>query len=416
MSKRRLLTLLLSVVLTLTVVLVPDGSVFALEYDSRIPTPEILDCQGIGYNMVAFGVSMSSSYDCEIYRATSENGTYKHVDTLVQSGLSWMSLDNGYWQASCKKKKITCLRNDDATEYIFYDSTLTFGKTYYYKVRLVRNESHGDFSQVVSGAPVLGGADVTIIKGFANPSVKPKLYWNGIKGCQGYKIYRKTSGAEWKRVKTVKGAKNLIWTDTSARKGKMYSYRIRAYRVSGGKTYYSDYSNVFRVSTKTPKIKGKYNKGSVYGPYLSTKELQDVKRAVQGFKLNYIKSDMSDYEKIEAAYLFMQNTCTYAYAGWQYNQANTAWGALVYGEAQCSGYARGMKALCDAIGIPCYYVHANSKSLNPSHQWNQVKIDGKWYILDAQGGYFLVSGKTYRYTGMRWNTKGLPTCKSDYFK
>ena len=98
MSKRRLLTLLLSVVLTLTVVLVPDGSVFASEYDSRIPTPEILDCQGIGYNMVAFGVSMSSSYDCEIYRATSENGTYKHVDTLVQSGLSWMSLDNGYWQ------------------------------------------------------------------------------------------------------------------------------------------------------------------------------------------------------------------------------------------------------------------------------------------------------------------------------
>ena len=58
--------------------------------------------------------------------------------------------------------------------------------------------------------------------------------------------------------------------------------------------------------------------------------------------------------------------------GWQYDGANTAWGALVYGEAQCSGYARGMKALCDAIGVPCYYVHANKKALNPSHQWNQV--------------------------------------------
>lgn len=415
MKQRKLLIFLLTVVLTLTAAVVPIGGVFAAEYDSNIPMPEILECQGIGYDMVAFSVSMSSSYDCEIYRATSENGTYKYIDTLVQGGLSWMGLDNGYWQASCKKKKITCLRNDEGTEYIFYDEPLTFGKIYYYKVRFVRNGKYGEFSNVVYASPILGGADVTIIKGFANSSIKPKLYWNGLKGCQGYKIYRKTSDTEWKLVKTTKGAKNLIWTDTSAKKNKVYRYRIRAYRVSNGKTYYSAYSKVFKVSTRTPKIKGKYSQGSIYGPALSTKELQDVKRAVQGFKINYIKSGMSDYEKIEAAYAFLRNTCTYAYAGWQYNQANTAWGALVYGEAQCSGYARAMKALCDAIGIPCYYVHANSKSLNPSHQWNQVKINGKWYILDAQGGYFLVSGKTYRYTGMRWNTKGLPDCKKDYF-
>ena len=87
-----------------------------------------------------------------------------------------------------------------------------------------------------------------------------------------------------------------------------------------------------------------------------------------------------------------------------------------------------MKALCDAMGIPCYYVHANAQSANPSHQWNQVKVGGKWYIVDVQGddsgdifgmgisyNYFLVSADTYRsLTGMRWDTAGLPSCKKDY--
>lgn len=68
-----------------------------------------------------------------------------------------------------------------------------------------------------------------------------------------------------------------------------------------------------------------------------------------------------------------------------------------YGEAQCSGFARAMKALCDAIGIDCIYVHADAKVANPSHQWNQVKVGGKWYILDAQGG--LVSTGTWKKNG-----------------
>lgn len=111
----------------------------------------------------------------------------------------------------------------------------------------------------------------------------------------------------------------------------------------------------------------------------------------------------------------MVHTCQCAWRGWQYNEANSAWGALIYGEAQCSGYARAMKALCDSMGVPCYYVHANSKSANPSHQWNEVKVGGKWYILDPQGGFFLVSAKTYKsLTGMRWNENEYPKCTSDY--
>ena len=75
-----------------------------------------------------------------------------------------------------------------------------------------------------------------------------------------------------------------------------------------------------------------------------------------------------------------------------------------------------MKALCDAIGVDCRYVHANAKASNPSHQWNQVKVGGKWYILDAQSNGFLLGTNTWiKQAGMSWDTKGLPTCsKTDY--
>ena len=55
------------------------------------------------------------------------------------------------------------------------------------------------------------------------------------------------------------------------------------------------------------------------------------------------RKGMSDYDRVLTAYNYLRSNCIYAYRGWQYNYANTAWGALVYGEAQCSGYARAMK-------------------------------------------------------------------------
>lgn len=72
-------------------------------------------------------------------------------------------------------------------------------------------------------------------------------------------------------------------------------------------------------------------------------------RVVQAFKANFIKKGMSEYEKVLTAYQYLRYTCGYAWGGWQYNGANTAWGALVYGEAQCSGFARAMKALATVL-------------------------------------------------------------------
>ena len=186
--------------------------------------------------------------------------------------------------------------------------------------------------------------------------------------------------------------------------------KIQAYAKINGKKYYSGFHKSVKIRLKAPSVKGKYYVGSVYGPALTSSHLMEVKRVVQNFKDNYITSKMSDYDKVYTAYTYLRSNCSYAWRGWQYNYANTAWGALVYGEAQCSGYARAMVALCDAIGVDCRYVHANSKAFNPNHQWNQVKVDGKWYILDAQGGAFLIGSTAWRNAGLDWDTAGLPPC------
>ena len=80
-----------------------------------------------------------------------------------------------------------------------------------------------------------------------------------------------------------------------------------------------------------------------------------------------------------------------------------------------------MKALCDGMGIGCYYVHADAAASNPSHQWNIVSVDGNWYICDVQGNddynniTFLVSDDFYSSTfGMSWDRSSYPACPNNY--
>ena len=43
----------------------------------------------------------------------------------------------------------------------------------------------------------------------------------------------------------------------------------------------------------------------------------------------------------------------------------------------CESYAKAFKVLCDEAGIPCVIVDG------ADHEWNYVKVDGKWYAVDV---------------------------------
>lgn len=377
-------------------------------------------CQSAGADilLVPARISGGESGTYEIYRAPqnpAQGGKYTLIDRFAAYGQSWFSNGSG-WYVSGEKGAVYCLAEEAGFRgsLVFQDMKVKLGKTYYY--RIVFRPSYDEevvYSNTVSGKTVLATPELVKCYGASNTSVK--IGWKRVNKATGYVVYRK-NGKKWAKVATIKKGSTVTYTNKKLKSSKTYQYRIRAYCKTGGKTYYSAYSQTGKATLKNPTVKGSYKKGSVYGPSLTTGKLTEVRRVVQGFKDNYIRKGMSDYEKVWAAYCFIRGNSTYAWRGWQYNGANTAWGALVYGEAQCSGFARGMKALCDAIGVDCRYVHADSRAANPSHQWNQVKVGGKWYILDAQGGFFLVGTDTWRNAmRMSWNTKGLPKCsKKDH--
>ena len=72
------------------------------------------------------------------------------------------------------------------------------------------------------------------------------LKWTKVNGAEGYIIYRKTGSGSYKKLKTEKGVSNLSYRDTSAKKGKKYTYKVKAYK---SKTY-SAYSNTKKITDK----------------------------------------------------------------------------------------------------------------------------------------------------------------------
>jgi len=76
---------------------------------------------------------------------------------------------------------------------------------------------------------------------------------------------------------------------------------------------------------------------------------------------------------------------------------------LKQGIAVCEGYSILFKHLADIMGLECQIVTGRSKgnktdlgklpSIN--HSWNEIKIDGKWYLIDVTWGSGFVNNNKY---------------------
>lgn len=159
-----------------------------------------------------------------VYRATSKSGAYRIAGATAK-----------------------------ASEVTFTDSGLKAGGTYYYKVKAYTVKK-GALVETKSANTVkvcLKPAKVKISKATAISKSKIKLTWKKANGAAGYVIYRKAaSGKTYKKVKTISKSKTVSYVDTGLKKGKKYSYKIKAYRVIKGKKVYGPWSKVKTVQTK----------------------------------------------------------------------------------------------------------------------------------------------------------------------
>ena len=79
-------------------------------------------------------------------------------------------------------------------------------------------------------------------------------------------------------------------------------------------------------------------------------------------------------------------------------------GPLTQGVGVCEGIAKTVKVLCDACGVECIVAlsHDNpDRGVKYRHAWNLVKLEGKWYHLDATFDNSLQRGeKRYDYCNL----------------
>lgn len=128
-------------------------------------------------------------------------------------------------------------------------------------------------------------------------------------------------------------------------------------------------------------------------------------------KLNLAKK--SDYEKIKGVHDFVINTTSYDIS----TELNSPYYALVEGTSACQGYSVLVYKMLTELDVPCRVITGNAKG--GLHAWNIVKLDGKWYNLDATWddpiGLFGKSSMRYNYF-LKTDNDMLDHVRDDEFK
>jgi len=125
----------------------------------------------------------------------------------------------------------------------YTDKTAKSGKKYYYVVKTV-NGSYVSEKSASKGITFVGTPTIkTPTTAKAGVTVK----WASVSGAEGYVIYRKTGSGSYTKIATVKGGSKVSCLDKSAKKGKKYTYKVKAYKgsaysvASSGKTITDKY-------------------------------------------------------------------------------------------------------------------------------------------------------------------------------
>lgn len=101
-----------------------------------------------------------------------------------------------------------------------------------------------------------------------------------------------------------------------------------------------------------------------------------------------ITPDMSDYQKELAIHDWMIDWADYdesalSAQGSSTPSNSTPYGFLVNRKAVCMGYANTFQLFMDLLDIECLTVIGASYYNSQDHAWNMVKLENKWYCVDA---------------------------------
>ncbi len=160
------------------------------------------------------------------------------------------------WKAVSGASKYWIYRSTDGKNYKYYDcttkttytnSSVTVGTTYYYKVKAVAVVSGTNVASGYSGAKGLQASTAAPSVKITTSSGKPKLSWGSVSGATKYWIYRSTDG---KNFSYFDSTTKTTYTNTGAKSGYKYYYKVKAVKVVNGKNIVLRYSNTVSIKAK----------------------------------------------------------------------------------------------------------------------------------------------------------------------
>ncbi len=128
-----------------------------------------------------------------------------------------------------------------------------------------------------------------------------------------------------------------------------------------------------------------YHRGSSLSKKEQDKKIKAADQAAKDAVKECIESGMSAKQKAKAIHNYLIRTCSYnervAAAGNQYDDAFTAYGALVDGSAVCQGYAAAFNLMAKKCGLQSMAVCGRAAGV--SHAWNYVKTGSSCRYIDC---------------------------------
>ena len=103
---------------------------------------------------------------------------------------------------------------------------LTFGETYSFGVRAVKDSVRSSRSATVKGKATYPAPDYTLE---LKPGEGILVSWTAVDGAGSYRVYRREEGGSWKTLKTTT---STSYVDTSGKCGMTYEYAVRAFELA----------------------------------------------------------------------------------------------------------------------------------------------------------------------------------------
>ena len=345
----------------------------------------------------------------------------KIENTATGSKISWGKCSGAskYRVYYLKNKSWKALGNTTATS--FTHNKLKSETKYTYTVRCL--DSKGNF---VSGYDKNGTSNTFIappaISKVSKAANGNLVKWNSVPDAAGYRLYRKTVNTSWSRLADV--CEGTSYTDTSAKKGNVYSYTLRCLDKNGnlissyisntkyyhngaladgkitvnGKPYYFS-KGLFRSGYQ--KINGKryyYNsKGEVVkntivgskreGWYYADKngvccESEEMRLAAE-YMMTYCKGNTLN-ERMKTGFLYMAKNFPY-HRTYDHPKKAADLPALAIDlfknkKGNCFRYAAAFACTARIAGYRSRVVIGDT--LGSPHGWVEVLVNGKWLICD----------------------------------